>query len=605
MDSITSFYNNLFAIEIAVFGIIAAAIFVFLQIVYSQFSYREVYGIFKNVFLLLFLTTSIATLLLTAAGSLLLSFPEFNPILGTNLVIKDILRDWVMAFSLLFSFLLSLALFTVFTFTNISYIRPSRVALLISKKMSKEQIRDYLLKKYGIPAPDDWLFLLRKYGGGFITVRSTEPENDEKHELSEEERAQKESKKQELEKELSENRKTYEKVKKIVEHAQDQMEPLDALMLRAINNVDLATINEIQSVLIRKSADFIGNYKDDEDSKEWNPYSGIIQKYLRYLTELLRTHLDMCDRQKLDSTKLKILETSEKIANQVISTNSTQINIILTFWKEIADNAIGRSREIFNKVVQQYRSLADYAFEKGIENNKNWLDEIFRHFGWLGERLITREGIEEKPLMRDYDYFNEYDQLFEALLSFRHEYNDKYPTSYPLIYFDAIDVVFRQITSTCKETQSRRLYENIFDCLYTYSSFAEAAIPKGNSNGAALAASRLKQGHEKLVNEGLEESAKEAIGLLVRMGGAAARHRDKLEKVDFLSNKPIDEYVMDILDKSPLRDHVISEVRESYLHMDSDRSFMVEMGRRLETNFGFMFDWTTGESYPDNDPRRR
>lgn len=605
MDSITSFYNNLFAIEIAVFGIIAAAIFVFLQIVYSQFSYREVYGIFKNVFLLLFLTISIATLLLTAAGSLLLSFPEFNPILGTNLAIKDILRDWVMAFSLLFSFLLSLALFVVFTFTNISYIRPSRVALLISKKMRKEQIRDYLLKKYGIPAPDDWLFLLKKYGGSFITVRSTELENDEKHELSDEERAQKESKKQELEKELSENRKTYEKVKKIVEHAQDPMEPLDALMLRAINNVDLATINEIQSVLIRKSADFIGNYKDDEDSKEWSPYSGIIQKYLRYLTELLRTHLDMCDRQKLDSTKLKILETSEKIANQVISTNSTQINIILTFWKEIADNAIGRSREIFNKVVQQYRSLADYAFEKGIENNKNWLDEIFRHFGWLGERLITREGIEEKPLMRDYDYFNEYDQLFEALLSFRHEYNDKYPTSYPLIYFDAIDVVFLQITSTCKETQSRRLYENIFDCLYTYSSFAEAAIPKGNSNGAALATIRLKDSYDALVSKGLGESAKEAIGLLVIIGGMAARHKDKLQKVEFVRGGLIDQYIMDTIVTSPFRDKISYAIREAYIRQDADWDFVIEMGKRLGTNFGFMFDWRTGERYPEDDPRRK
>jgi len=94
MDSIVSFYNNLFAIEIAVFGIIAAAIFVFLQIVYSQFSYREVYGIFKNVFLILFLVISTITLLLTAAGSLLLSFPELKPTLGANLVINDIFRNW-------------------------------------------------------------------------------------------------------------------------------------------------------------------------------------------------------------------------------------------------------------------------------------------------------------------------------------------------------------------------------------------------------------------------------------------------------------------------------------------------------------------------------
>lgn len=98
MDSIAGFYNNLFTIEIAVFGIIAAAIFVFLQIVYSQFSYREVYGIFKNVFLILFLITSFITLLLTAGGSLILSFPELSPILVEH-SIKDILLNWVTACS--------------------------------------------------------------------------------------------------------------------------------------------------------------------------------------------------------------------------------------------------------------------------------------------------------------------------------------------------------------------------------------------------------------------------------------------------------------------------------------------------------------------------
>jgi len=603
MDYIVNFYNNLFAVEIAVFGMIAAAIFVFLQIVYSQFSYREVYGIFKNIFLILFLIIGIVTLLVTAAGSLLLSFPGLTPILGSNLSVKDILRDWITALSILFSFLLSLALFGVFTFSNISYVRPSRIALLISKKIRKEQIRDYLLKKYGIPAPDDWLFLLRKHGGDSFTVRS-EPESDEKHELPEEERRRKEYKKQELEKELSEKKKTYEKVKKVVEHAQDPMEPLDALMLRAINNVDLATINEIQTVLIRVSADFIDNYKDGEDSKEWSPYSGIIRKYLGYLTELLRTHLDMCDRQKLDSTKVKILETSERIAKQIIVANANEINVILRFWKEVADNAIGKSREVFNKIIQLYRSLADYAFKKGIEDNKNWLNEIFRDLGWLGERLISRLGIEEKPLMLDHDYSNEYDQLLEALSSFSYEYNNKYPNSYPIIFFDFVDVMFHQIISISKKTESRRLKENIFDCLDTYFSFAEVAIPKSNSNGAALAIVRLEATYEKLTSEGMEESAKEAIGLLVRLGGVAADHRDKLVRVKFVG-KPIDEYIIDIAVGSPFRDKVVNTVRETYLHFDSDWNFVIEMGKRLETNFGFMFDWTTGELYPDDDPRRR
>lgn len=603
MDSVASFYNNLFAIEIAVFGIIAAAIFVFLQIVYSQFSYREVYGIFKNVFLILFLVISMITLLLTAAGSLLISFPELNPAFSANLGVNSIFRNWTVAFSLLFLFLLSLVLFAVFTFRNISYIRPSKVALLISKGIKREQIQDYLLNKYGITPPDHWLFLSRPMD--FVTVRSAGFDTDERQELSEEERAQIESKKQRVERQLSDNKKTYEKVKQVVEHAQDPIEPLNALMLRAINNVDLGTISETQSILLDISADFIENCRNDRNAKEWSPYSGMSQKYLEYLTDLFRVHLSMCDRQKLDSVKLTILETSEKIAYKVISVDLNGLDIILTFWKEVADNAIGKSREIFNKIMQLYRNLADCAFERGIDDNKNWLDEIFRHLGWLGERLISRHGIEEKPLMRDHKYFNEYDQLFEILLTCSHEYNNKYQTSYPLIYFDFVDVIFLQLVSVAKKAQSQVLKENIFSCLYVYSSFAEVAIPKGNSNGAALATTRLKDSYDKLVSEGLEESANEAIGLLVIIGGMAARYKDKLQKVEFIRGGLIDQYIKDTIVTSPCRDKIISAIREARIHQDADWDFVVEMGKRLETNFGFMFDWTTGELYPEDDPRRR
>ena len=605
MDSVVGFYNTLFSIEIAVFGIIAAAIFVFLQIVYSQFSYREAYTIFKNPVLLLYLVISTGTLLLTAAGSLILSFPGLNPILGENFVVRDFFQDWVVASSLLASFLLSLTLFVGFTISNIRYIRPSRVALLISKGIGNDQMRDFLLRKYGIPAPDNWMFLSRQYEVDFVSVRTTGPESDGKHEIAEEERARIESKKQQLVKTVLENKKSYEKVKKAVEHAENPMEPLDALMLKAINSVDLATIEEIQSLLLRISTNFISHYKDGGDKKEWSPYSGIIHKYLEYLTELFGMHLSMCDRQKLDSVKVRILETNEKIAKQVIAANPGATNRILTFWKEIADDAIGKSRIIFNKVIQLYQGLAHYAFEKGIEDSGDWLNEIFRDLGWLGERLISRKDIEEEPMMRDYDYFNEHDQLFEALLSFSHEYDYKYPTAYPLIYFDAVQVVFLRLVLVFKKYQSTKLKQIIFSLMYVYASFAEAAIPKGNSRGAALATMHLKESYDNLVSQGLEESAKEAIGLLVRIGGIAARHKDKLEKVDYLGNQTIDQFIIDIAVTSPFQDEITSEVREAYTRLELDWDFVVEIGKRLGTNFGFMFDWRTGELYPKDDPRRK
>ena len=187
---------------------------------------------------------------------------------------------------------------------------------------------------------------------------------------------------------------------------------------------------------------------------------------MEYLTDLFRVYLNMCERQKIDSLKLTILETSGQICNKIISSNPFDLEIILNFWKETADNAIGKSRETFSKIIQLYRSLTDYAFTKGIVDNNTLLDNIFRHLGWLGERLINRHGIEVKPLMHDRQYYNEYDYLFELLLTCSHEYKDKYPTSYPLLYFDFVDVIFLQIVSYNKEVNRQRLKENIFDCLY-------------------------------------------------------------------------------------------------------------------------------------------
>ena len=92
MDSTIEFYNNLFMIEIAVFGIIAAAIFVFVQVVYSQFSYREVINIFKNGLIIGYLFLSTITLIFTAIGSLLLSFPKMVINVGV-LITEEELKD--------------------------------------------------------------------------------------------------------------------------------------------------------------------------------------------------------------------------------------------------------------------------------------------------------------------------------------------------------------------------------------------------------------------------------------------------------------------------------------------------------------------------------
>ncbi len=611
IETVINFYNNLFAIEITVFGIIAATIFVFLQIVYSQFSYREVGVIFKNIYLVLYLFLSTTTLLLTAAGSLFLSFSASNLISKSDFILGAIFLNREIASVILLFFFISLILFIFLVLSNLRYMRPSMIALLIGNKIKTKQISNFLLKKYGVPEPDRWILSADLYKDiskdnlfKYLNIKILGKKN---YKLTKEEQEEIEKREKEIENKIVTYKENYDRIKKEIEQSKNPFEPLEALLLKAINSVDLKIVEEVYSILIKTSKYFIEshgtNYKDD-----WSPNYGIVEKYLNHLIETLRLYMDMCDRQHLEVVEIQILEASKNITPQLlIRNNQLEIKIILAFWKEVADRAIGNSPQIFGKVIRLYRDLGDYAFEKGVEINKEWLDEIFRNLGWLGERLLSKKGIEEKPIMSDDYYSTEYDQLFNALFSYSYGYNNEYPESYPLIYFDAIYVIFLQLISRYKEDRNYGVKNNIFDCMYTYSSFAKEAIAKGNSNGAALATMRLKECYEHLIKEGLEESAKEAIELLVSVGGQAAGYKGKLGGVEFLPKK-IDEYIIDIIEASPFRDAINSEIKEIYIKGGGDRDgiweFIKALGKRMETNFGFMFDWETGELYAENDPRR-
>lgn len=85
----------------------------------------------------------------------------------------------------------------------------------------------------------------------------------------------------------------------------------------------------------------------------------------------------------------------------------------------------------------------------------------------------------------------------------------------------------------------------------------------------------------------------EDIGLEWFAGGPAV---DKA--IDALSNIPT-QYWKHAIDEGQMR-----RIAEKP-GQDARWRFTTKAGARLRTNFGMMFDWETGELYPDNDPRRR
>ncbi|MDD5312743.1 MAG: hypothetical protein PHO26_06895 [Dehalococcoidia bacterium] len=582
MDSIINFYNNLFVIELTVFGIIAASFLVFLQIVYSQFSFREVSIIVPKPWLVSYLCFSVLSLLLTATGSLILSFPYFNALLIEQPIIKTILLNGCFGFILLVAFFVSVFLFILYTYRNIRFIRPSQIAIIISRKIRIEQIIYYLLRKYGVPTPNDWQFIARycmdihQNNSKFVPSNTEVISRVEQYKLE------------------------YEKISKKILDAQDPLEPLHALMLKAMYNMDLATIDEVLKALKDISIKFIQENSSKINSKICGPFFELNRKYLEYIVGLLRLYLDISDKQQLESVKNKLLEFSEQIAILISTNNSIiELNVILSFWKETADAAINKTISTFGRVISLYSNLLDSAFDKDIGEN-NWIEEIFRHLGWLGERLISRIGIEDKPLMADHDYATAYDQLFSVLLSSGYKYCNKYTHSYPHLYFDALDVIFLRLISISGRNPSPSIKQNIFDCVSIYSSFAKAAIVAGNSKGAAIAVYKLNSSLEELLNNGIEESAEEVIGLLVDVGSTAFYYRDKTKITDFFHGQQIHQYIMDTLKNSPLKNKVEDSLREIYLRMDNGSYYVIEMARLLQTDLGLILDPNIGVPYSDS-----
>jgi hypothetical protein len=315
--------------------------------------------------------------------------------------------------------------------------------------------------------------------------------------------------------------------------------------------------------------------------------------------------IGICEEQKIDSLKLKILDISRDYANLLLEIDQTNALFpVLSFWKKVADNSIGKSSETFKKIISYYDKYGKAIFN----SNERVLDEVLRNIGWLGEKLLYKKEFEEKPLMVDIDNYTEYDDLMSCIISFGDEFK-RNPNKYPFIYFEAVLVVFlKLIPLFIKNKENNDLKNNILDCIYTHYYFAEDAIESGNSRGAGLAVQRIHKYYKELVKNNLDDEAKIALEQLAKISLKAAAFSEKLERVDFLFVK-IDEWIKKKLIEINSPEIISGAIQEGYLKTYEDNhdlvwNYIIDLGQKMQTNFGFMFDWKTGKLYSEDDPRR-
>ena len=589
------FYNTLFGIEVAIFGIISAVIFVFVQLVFSTYSYKHIGHIVKDKWLVLFTVFSISDLIMTSVASYFLSLGKHDLIPGLYLYTQVIITNPYYPLICLLSIFISLGFFAKLILNDLSYLQPRRALLLLSQDIAYVQIRDYLWKKFPLSVPYN------------IRVRFTLFE-----ELKKPKKKAKSSKKQkDLDKEELRITTEITRINSKVKYAEDPFLPFRDMVITSIKKSDLSLLEEACHLIEETTERFLLGLP--KFSEEWTAEKPLSSNYIKHLIEIFDTFIEIAEKEGLESAKRSVLRTSYVITGKLFEINLfDEVDKLCEWWQKIADDSIGRSSILFQDIIKYYSDVGARFFKlvkktSRKEQNQRLLENIFVYIGWLGERLLIKLPFEESPLFSNHSYSTEYDDYYNCLMSFGDLYESDAPQLYPLIYFDALVVVAEKLIKVHKTNPNLRLNENIFSIAYAFASFAEKAIQVKNADGASLAVLRIRQIYEALKIDGFDKDANDVIKLLVRLGMYAAMNKNNLPKAGFMSES-LDQWVINELSKSG--ENIDSEVMESYIKtMEGDHDlrwgFITALGMRMGSNFDLMFDEVTGKTYAQDDPRRR
>jgi hypothetical protein len=579
MEKLSSFYNSLFAVEFAVLSILLAGIFLFLQIIYQDKLFKFIKGVSwtKLIVIALF---CLASLSLSGLGALFSSFPNHNFVPAYNFNSQSYIScPWFGLIALLF-FLVSTILAICIAIGEILSLRPAGLMNRALENIKSKTLQKYLIKQYGLQEP--FLFELnikfpRKNGE---TLKSQGEE----------------------EKIFKNDLKFYQEIVSDTGKGIDPFEPIGELAIRSIRDRDTSLLaNGLKALGEILKRDI---YVQERPNSKWNPNTELFGNLVDYSLKWVSFLIEECKKEGISRLWSQVYDfTNEIAALAVKKMDSSAARKVISYWKIEADKILTNDTRTFIQLIGFLSGLGKIIFPDQDNTTKHEiLNDVFRSLGWLGERLLEKSGVETKPLMYDEDYETSYDALFNAIMEFESDYKNHHPKSYPLIYFDAIGVVFNGLMTELERNRSEvtrsKISRHIFDFMYAYSSFAIAAIDAENGDGASLATLRLIQGYDELRENAADESlldknARDAIGLVVDVAFHAAGQPLKNTRAEFLS-EGIEERLLKILSDVPTAYAKVldSEIMEGYLHSynhkypNALKSFIKRLGAARGTNFG-------------------
>jgi hypothetical protein len=580
VDNAAGFYNSLFAVEFTVLGILIAAIFLFLQIIYQDRLYKFLDRT-ARVRLFSVGALSLLSLSLTATGALFASFPNhhFIPFYKFNSG-NYVLNPWFALVALTLCLISTIVTIWV-AIAELLSLQPSRLIERAAKNIDGSEIRRFLIKEYGITEPFD----IQVVVGSLLDEEDKDPVSDQDSNAT-----------NDGEKAL------YDRLIADTQAAHDPLEFIGQIAIRAIRQRDgVAFENALDA--------FGGVFEKEEDvfvepppQGKWDPNDELAEHLLTYLLRYVSTFINECKKENESEFSQRAYELTNKLASRSLDRkNQPETARVISFWKFEADRTLNEIA-IYAYLVRSLKGLAERVFSKQNEGfEKQIADEVFRSLGWLIGRLMAKQGIETKPLMLDTEYETPYEIVFNSLMSFSWAYNRDGARFYPLMFFDAVSVLFDALLEEVGEDENkakrRLICESLLDCALAYSQFAESAIMVGNGKGASLATMQLQRIYNDLAGKAdiaeMEELRRDVIGFMIRLALVATGRDPRSITAEFMAGG-IDDYLFKTLSKIPDSysstfdkevPDAIFEVEKHHSH-DAVVAFLKRLGEARNSTFG-------------------
>jgi hypothetical protein len=611
-----SLYLTLLAATLTLFGIMAAILFFYTNQLTAKYSIRNLSFLLKDIRTALFFLVGIITIVLSTLGAFtllytysLFHFYDFNiaPLVPTPLYPVVVIL----------SFFILIILFIVFTYRYSRYPNAQLIVRKVLNRIKPEDLKRYVFYFYDLPEPTEGDFLTpelkqllfrqkltreklteeqeKEYEKGVANFKSALKEfNDFKKEINE----------------LSKNCKINDPFSIIVD-----------MSAKALNNHDLITWRLIHDELVK----FIDVWLKNEVLEEFETHKSVRQQswvpYF-YLSKLLVQHLsfmkEVVNKSGHPSLLHDVVSTSKHLANSfaIYGHNWDSVLEITSFMKKLGKELIddGRIDEL-HPIFDSFGELGEQSIK---QKNQESFDEICRSFGWLGEHLVMR-GIPVGPLMPNYDATGELDSLINCIDKIKNALLKEKLEIFSQTYYSAIEAITLKFIEKGNEKQT---FESpLISIIQCIAGCGEEAAKLGISSIVSHSVYWLREIYERTKNiKWFKELPQDIVSWMAEIGALSACY-----------NRPItDSRVASILffrpttGKQDLIEIVIQEMGNindekritnamhniygKYPGEDCYKAvweFITRMGNVCRSNFGFVFDWETGETYPANDPRRK